>query len=76
MHPGSTALSVIQPVWVLLIKKPPEREGSGGFFTQISVAKGLASIPAQPHVPVAALQPIVNALEEIVKSIESVIDKL
>ena len=43
---------------------------------QISVAKGLASIPAQPHVPVAALQPIVNALEEIVKSIESVIDKL
>lgn len=44
--------------------------------SQISAAKGLANIPAQPHVPVVALQPIVNALEEIVKSIESVIDNL
>ena len=42
----------------------------------INVAKGVANVPAVPNAPVVALQPVIVALDEIVRSIERLIDEL
>jgi len=44
--------------------------------SQIGAARGLANMPTIPNTPVVGLNPIIGSLEEIVASIERLIDEL
>lgn len=41
----------------------------------INTAKGMANTPAQPNVPILALNPLVSAVQELSKTIEMLVDK-